>query len=144
MPSLSHCIQLSELARCQSNLTDLSRLLQSLEILQRTQSAPNFTDMQVKQMRVHMHVHREPAHALMQRVGRMFSVSVKGLSAGQCTLSLSLCMCLEVLKSPYYSGGGPVLKSQQLLINYGVTFHSLHSPVNFVFATHLWECWLFL
>ncbi|XP_028992793.1 oxysterol-binding protein-related protein 6 isoform X2 [Betta splendens] len=35
-----------ELARCQSNLTDLSRLLQSLEILQRTQSAPNFTDMQ--------------------------------------------------------------------------------------------------
>ncbi|KAM6956064.1 oxysterol-binding protein-related protein 6 [Lycodopsis pacificus] len=35
-----------ELARCQSNLTDLSRLLQSLEILQRTQSAPNFTEMQ--------------------------------------------------------------------------------------------------
>uniref|UniRef100_A0A7N8XBC3 Oxysterol-binding protein n=1 Tax=Mastacembelus armatus TaxID=205130 RepID=A0A7N8XBC3_9TELE len=35
-----------ELARCQSNLTELSRLLQSLEILQRTQSAPNFTDMQ--------------------------------------------------------------------------------------------------
>uniref|UniRef100_A0AAX7W0U7 Oxysterol-binding protein n=1 Tax=Astatotilapia calliptera TaxID=8154 RepID=A0AAX7W0U7_ASTCA len=37
---------LSLLARCQSNLTELSRLLQSLEILQRTQSAPNFTDMQ--------------------------------------------------------------------------------------------------
>ncbi|XP_068185468.1 oxysterol-binding protein-related protein 6 isoform X2 [Antennarius striatus] len=36
-----------ELARCQSNLTDLSRLLQNLEILQRTQSVPNFTDMQV-------------------------------------------------------------------------------------------------
>ncbi|XP_078142182.1 oxysterol-binding protein-related protein 6 isoform X5 [Centroberyx gerrardi] len=36
-----------ELARCQSNLIELSRLLQSLEILQRTQSAPNFTDMQV-------------------------------------------------------------------------------------------------
>uniref|UniRef100_A0A665X804 Oxysterol-binding protein n=1 Tax=Echeneis naucrates TaxID=173247 RepID=A0A665X804_ECHNA len=36
-----------ELARCQSNLTELSRLLQSLEILQRTQSAPSFTDMQV-------------------------------------------------------------------------------------------------
>uniref|UniRef100_UPI0037E76CFB oxysterol-binding protein-related protein 6 isoform X4 n=1 Tax=Semicossyphus pulcher TaxID=241346 RepID=UPI0037E76CFB len=36
-----------ELARCQSNLTELSRLLQSLEILQRTQSAPNFTEMQV-------------------------------------------------------------------------------------------------
>ncbi|XP_060944431.1 oxysterol-binding protein-related protein 6 [Limanda limanda] len=35
-----------ELARCHSNLTELSRLLQSLEILQRTQSAPNFTDMQ--------------------------------------------------------------------------------------------------
>lgn len=35
-----------ELARCQSSLTELSRLLQSLEILQRTQSAPNFTDMQ--------------------------------------------------------------------------------------------------
>ncbi|XP_036400876.1 oxysterol-binding protein-related protein 6-like isoform X1 [Megalops cyprinoides] len=35
-----------ELAHCQSNLMELSRLLQSLEILQRTQSAPNFTDMQ--------------------------------------------------------------------------------------------------
>ncbi|XP_062313768.1 oxysterol-binding protein-related protein 6 isoform X1 [Osmerus eperlanus] len=35
-----------ELSRCQSNLIELSRLLQSLEILQRTQSAPNFTDMQ--------------------------------------------------------------------------------------------------
>uniref|UniRef100_A0A3Q3JCQ6 PH domain-containing protein n=1 Tax=Monopterus albus TaxID=43700 RepID=A0A3Q3JCQ6_MONAL len=35
-----------ELARCQFNLTELSQLLQSLEILQRTQSAPNFTDMQ--------------------------------------------------------------------------------------------------
>ncbi|KAK6315440.1 hypothetical protein J4Q44_G00149690 [Coregonus suidteri] len=35
-----------KLARCQSSLIELSRLLQSLEILQRTQSAPNFTDMQ--------------------------------------------------------------------------------------------------
>ncbi|XP_077583813.1 oxysterol-binding protein-related protein 6 isoform X2 [Stigmatopora nigra] len=36
-----------DLARCQSNLTELSGLLQSLEILQRTQSAPNFADIQV-------------------------------------------------------------------------------------------------
>uniref|UniRef100_A0AAY4EXK0 Oxysterol-binding protein n=1 Tax=Denticeps clupeoides TaxID=299321 RepID=A0AAY4EXK0_9TELE len=36
-----------ELAHCQSSLMELSRLLQSLEVLQRTQSAPNFTDMQV-------------------------------------------------------------------------------------------------
>uniref|UniRef100_A0A8C5HLF2 Oxysterol-binding protein n=1 Tax=Gouania willdenowi TaxID=441366 RepID=A0A8C5HLF2_GOUWI len=36
-----------ELSRCQSNLAELRRLLQSLEILQRTQSAPNFADMQV-------------------------------------------------------------------------------------------------
>ncbi|XP_076858984.1 oxysterol-binding protein-related protein 6 isoform X5 [Brachyhypopomus gauderio] len=36
-----------ELAHCQSSLMELSRLLQSLEILQRTQSAPSFTDMQV-------------------------------------------------------------------------------------------------
>ncbi|XP_066135362.1 oxysterol-binding protein-related protein 6 isoform X5 [Saccopteryx bilineata] len=35
-----------DLAHCQSNLVELSKLLQSLEILQRTQSAPNFTDMQ--------------------------------------------------------------------------------------------------
>ncbi|XP_014427194.2 oxysterol-binding protein-related protein 6 isoform X3 [Pelodiscus sinensis] len=35
-----------DLAHCQSNLVELSRLLQNLEILQRTQSAPNFTDMQ--------------------------------------------------------------------------------------------------
>ncbi|KAI1237138.1 hypothetical protein IHE44_0014393 [Lamprotornis superbus] len=34
------------LAHCQSNLVELSKLLQNLEILQRTQSAPNFTDMQ--------------------------------------------------------------------------------------------------
>uniref|UniRef100_A0A672I369 Oxysterol-binding protein n=1 Tax=Salarias fasciatus TaxID=181472 RepID=A0A672I369_SALFA len=40
------CMDSLKLARCQSNLTELSRLLQSLEILQRTQSAPNFTDMQ--------------------------------------------------------------------------------------------------
>ncbi|KAM6985301.1 oxysterol-binding protein-related protein 6 isoform 2-T2 [Aplochiton taeniatus] len=38
-----------ELARCQASLIELSKLLQSLEILQRTQSAPNFTDMQVPQ-----------------------------------------------------------------------------------------------
>uniref|UniRef100_W5KK60 Oxysterol-binding protein n=1 Tax=Astyanax mexicanus TaxID=7994 RepID=W5KK60_ASTMX len=36
-----------ELAHCQSSLIELSRLLQSLEILQRTQSAPSFTEMQV-------------------------------------------------------------------------------------------------
>ncbi|XP_033859846.2 oxysterol-binding protein-related protein 6-like isoform X2 [Acipenser ruthenus] len=36
-----------ELANCQSGLVELSRLLQNLEILQRTQSAPNFTDMQI-------------------------------------------------------------------------------------------------
>ncbi|XP_045068015.1 oxysterol-binding protein-related protein 6-like [Coregonus clupeaformis] len=41
-----------ELARCQSSLIELSRLLQSLEILQRTQSAPNFTDMQVPSLPV--------------------------------------------------------------------------------------------
>ncbi|KAJ8012728.1 hypothetical protein DPEC_G00045900 [Dallia pectoralis] len=35
-----------ELARCQSSLIELSKLLQSLEILQRTQSAPNFADIQ--------------------------------------------------------------------------------------------------
>ncbi|XP_059417457.1 oxysterol-binding protein-related protein 6-like isoform X9 [Carassius carassius] len=36
-----------ELAYCQSSLLELSQLLQSLESLHRTQSAPNFTDMQV-------------------------------------------------------------------------------------------------
>ncbi|XP_065149256.1 oxysterol-binding protein-related protein 6 isoform X1 [Paramisgurnus dabryanus] len=35
-----------DLAYCQSSLLELSQLLQNLEILQRTQSAPNFTDMQ--------------------------------------------------------------------------------------------------
>ncbi|XP_064419729.1 oxysterol-binding protein-related protein 6 isoform X2 [Latimeria chalumnae] len=35
-----------DLAHCQSNLVELNRLLQNLEILQRTQSAPSFTDMQ--------------------------------------------------------------------------------------------------
>uniref|UniRef100_A0A8C1Q067 Oxysterol-binding protein n=1 Tax=Cyprinus carpio TaxID=7962 RepID=A0A8C1Q067_CYPCA len=40
------CICISDLAYCQSSLLELSQLLQSLEILQRTQSAPNFTDMQ--------------------------------------------------------------------------------------------------
>ncbi|XP_036815289.1 oxysterol-binding protein-related protein 6 isoform X1 [Oncorhynchus mykiss] len=41
-----------ELARCQSSLIELSKLLQSLEGLQRTQSAPNFTDMQVPSLPV--------------------------------------------------------------------------------------------
>ncbi|XP_042332585.1 oxysterol-binding protein-related protein 6 isoform X3 [Sceloporus undulatus] len=35
-----------DLAHCQSNLVELSKILQNLEILQRTQSAPNFTEMQ--------------------------------------------------------------------------------------------------
>ncbi|XP_034990457.1 oxysterol-binding protein-related protein 6 isoform X6 [Zootoca vivipara] len=35
-----------DLTHCQSNLVELSKILQNLEILQRTQSAPNFTDMQ--------------------------------------------------------------------------------------------------
>uniref|UniRef100_A0A8D0GM24 Oxysterol-binding protein n=1 Tax=Sphenodon punctatus TaxID=8508 RepID=A0A8D0GM24_SPHPU len=35
-----------DLAHCQTNLVELSKILQNLEILQRTQSAPNFTDMQ--------------------------------------------------------------------------------------------------
>ncbi|XP_063285851.1 oxysterol-binding protein-related protein 6 isoform X1 [Pelobates fuscus] len=36
-----------DLSQCQSNLIELSKLLHNLEILQRTQSAPNFIDMQV-------------------------------------------------------------------------------------------------
>ncbi|XP_073489928.1 oxysterol-binding protein-related protein 6 isoform X3 [Aquarana catesbeiana] len=36
-----------DLAQCQSNLIELSKVLHNLEILQRTQSAPNFIDMQV-------------------------------------------------------------------------------------------------
>ncbi|XP_015269245.1 PREDICTED: oxysterol-binding protein-related protein 6 isoform X3 [Gekko japonicus] len=36
-----------DLSHCQSNLVELSKILQNLEILQRTQSAPNFTDIQV-------------------------------------------------------------------------------------------------
>ncbi|XP_063285852.1 oxysterol-binding protein-related protein 6 isoform X2 [Pelobates fuscus] len=35
-----------DLSQCQSNLIELSKLLHNLEILQRTQSAPNFIDMQ--------------------------------------------------------------------------------------------------
>ncbi|PIO41021.1 hypothetical protein AB205_0209440, partial [Aquarana catesbeiana] len=37
-----------DLAQCQSNLIELSKVLHNLEILQRTQSAPNFIDMQVR------------------------------------------------------------------------------------------------
>ncbi|XP_077304224.1 oxysterol-binding protein-related protein 6 isoform X3 [Lithobates pipiens] len=36
-----------DLAQCQSNLIELSKVLHNLEMLQRTQSAPNFIDMQV-------------------------------------------------------------------------------------------------
>ncbi|OCT63653.1 oxysterol-binding protein-related protein 6 isoform X2 [Xenopus laevis] len=36
-----------DLAQCQSSLIELSKLLHNLELLQRTQSAPNFIDMQV-------------------------------------------------------------------------------------------------
>uniref|UniRef100_A0A4W5P9Y8 Oxysterol-binding protein n=1 Tax=Hucho hucho TaxID=62062 RepID=A0A4W5P9Y8_9TELE len=58
-----------ELARCQSSLIELSKLLQSLEILQRTQSAPNFTDMQVTHKLKHTHTH---THTHTARVGRSF------------------------------------------------------------------------
>uniref|UniRef100_A0A8K9Y5F0 Oxysterol-binding protein n=1 Tax=Oncorhynchus mykiss TaxID=8022 RepID=A0A8K9Y5F0_ONCMY len=53
---VSLCCFFPELARCQSSLIELSKLLQSLEGLQRTQSAPNFTDMQV----THTHTHLTP------------------------------------------------------------------------------------
>uniref|UniRef100_A0A672TPL4 Oxysterol-binding protein n=1 Tax=Strigops habroptila TaxID=2489341 RepID=A0A672TPL4_STRHB len=43
-PNLFLCCIYLDLAHCQSNLVELSKLLQNLEILQRTQSAPNFTD----------------------------------------------------------------------------------------------------
>uniref|UniRef100_A0A8C8KAA8 Oxysterol-binding protein n=1 Tax=Oncorhynchus tshawytscha TaxID=74940 RepID=A0A8C8KAA8_ONCTS len=53
-----------KLARCQSSLIELSKLLQSLEGLQRTQSAPNFTDMQVTHTHTHTqsHTHRHGPH----------------------------------------------------------------------------------
>lgn len=59
-------ISFTDLARCQSNLTELSRLLQSLEILQRTQSAPNFTEMQVKKMHKHKHTRTKQVKQFIQ------------------------------------------------------------------------------
>ncbi|XP_059355526.1 oxysterol-binding protein-related protein 6 isoform X5 [Carassius carassius] len=56
-----------ELAYCQSSLLELSQLLQSLEILQRTQSAPNFTDMQVQPL-PQSHSAKVPLSASMSQV----------------------------------------------------------------------------
>ncbi|XP_056610293.1 oxysterol-binding protein-related protein 6 isoform X3 [Triplophysa dalaica] len=56
-----------ELAYCQSSLLELNQLLQSLEILQRTQSAPNFTDMQVQSL-LQSHSVKVPLSASMSQV----------------------------------------------------------------------------
>ncbi|XP_073767531.1 oxysterol-binding protein-related protein 6 isoform X4 [Danio rerio] len=56
-----------ELAYCQSSLLELNQLLQSLEILQRTQSAPNFTDMQVQSL-PQSHSAKVPLSASMSQV----------------------------------------------------------------------------
>ncbi|XP_052420784.1 oxysterol-binding protein-related protein 6 isoform X11 [Carassius gibelio] len=56
-----------ELAYCQSSLLELSQLLQSLEILQRTQSAPNFADMQVQPL-PQSHCAKVPLSASMSQV----------------------------------------------------------------------------
>ncbi|XP_059417455.1 oxysterol-binding protein-related protein 6-like isoform X8 [Carassius carassius] len=56
-----------ELAYCQSSLLELSQLLQSLESLHRTQSAPNFTDMQVQSL-PQSHSSKVPLSASMSQV----------------------------------------------------------------------------
>lgn len=109
----------SELARCQSNLTELSRLLQSLEILQRTQSAPNFTEMQVKSTHTLTHTcthqrSQRHARAYKDRKIRCCVLSIDsamqfvfhrlwfhsaiqcemcGCSVCVCALSVGLCVC---------------------------------------------------
>lgn len=77
----------AELARCQSNLTELSRLLQSLEILQRTQSAPNFTEMQV-----------EPIHSCL--CGKKECIHVYTIPTR--TGMAQLCCCLSKLGMQQY------------------------------------------
>lgn len=99
-----------ELARCQSSLTELSRLLQSLEILQRTQSAPNFTEMQVMKDGWRAGLAASPLSARKTRKSRwVTSVAQTGLSSAPNNPSISfqfLCFSFAsvLAEVPYLNG----------------------------------------
>uniref|UniRef100_A0A8D3DNT6 Oxysterol-binding protein n=1 Tax=Scophthalmus maximus TaxID=52904 RepID=A0A8D3DNT6_SCOMX len=83
---------ISLLARCQSNLTELSRLLQSLEILQRTQSAPNFTDMQVELTHTKTCINREHlvcCACVCPQAGEQMGIPLTQQASNESRLSMS-------------------------------------------------------
>uniref|UniRef100_A0A8C0VQ73 Oxysterol-binding protein n=1 Tax=Cyanistes caeruleus TaxID=156563 RepID=A0A8C0VQ73_CYACU len=93
---------LAYLAHCQSNLVELSKLLQNLEILQRTQSAPNFTDMQTgEQIHVSLplsqQVSNESRLSMSESVSEFFDAQEVLLSASSsenevgCDIMWQLC-----------------------------------------------------
>uniref|UniRef100_A0A8C7HC55 Oxysterol-binding protein n=1 Tax=Oncorhynchus kisutch TaxID=8019 RepID=A0A8C7HC55_ONCKI len=94
-------LAVTSLARCQSSLIELSKLLQSLEILQRTQSAPNFTDMQVthtqtdRHTQTHTHIARSRESLILAQ--QCLSVGGGCYSNGWRCVSLGLMVRLSVI-----------------------------------------------
>lgn len=128
-------ILFSELARCQSNLTELSRLLQSLEILQRTQSAPNFTEMQVKKkMQAHKETQAQTVssfrkHLLKSQQSSSLSCRLTGISCAPWMPASSSNWSVSIYLDFFIS-----------VFGWNSFFVTRHIP--FVFATCLRECLL--
>uniref|UniRef100_A0A8C7HCR3 Oxysterol-binding protein n=1 Tax=Oncorhynchus kisutch TaxID=8019 RepID=A0A8C7HCR3_ONCKI len=116
-----------ELARCQSSLIELSKLLQSLEILQRTQSAPNFTDMQVthtqtdRHTQTHTHIARSRESLILAQ--QCLSVGGGCYSNGWRCVSLGLMVRLCEAQSTPVTHCSSVISLSQLTSNKLVVFH---------------------
>uniref|UniRef100_A0A8C3KJB6 Oxysterol-binding protein n=1 Tax=Calidris pygmaea TaxID=425635 RepID=A0A8C3KJB6_9CHAR len=105
-----------DLAHCQSNLVELSKLLQNLEILQRTQSAPNFTDMQTgEQIHVSLplsqQVSNESRLSMSESVSEFFDAQEVLLSASSSENEvgydsmLQLCCWTDLVLNGELTGG---------------------------------------
>ncbi|KAJ8255878.1 hypothetical protein COCON_G00197420 [Conger conger] len=132
-----------ELTRCQSNLTELNQLLQSLEIMHRTQSAPNFADMQANS------VDMSKKDKRINRRWRTKSVSKDAKMNLQVPISASLSprrhssnpnLCVEVVDFPTPSAhvGEPVEGATdyiKLQDHFCVIAHKVHSLLRSAFNT---------
>uniref|UniRef100_A0A8C0EUG7 Oxysterol-binding protein n=1 Tax=Bubo bubo TaxID=30461 RepID=A0A8C0EUG7_BUBBB len=100
----------AHLAHCQSNLVELSKLLQNLEILQRTQSAPNFTDMQMgEQIHVSLplsqQVSNESRLSMSESVSEFFDAQEVLLSASSSENEVGYDSMLQLFLNGELTGG---------------------------------------
>uniref|UniRef100_A0A2K6MBG4 Oxysterol binding protein like 6 n=1 Tax=Rhinopithecus bieti TaxID=61621 RepID=A0A2K6MBG4_RHIBE len=99
-----------DLAHCQSNLVELSKLLQNLEILQRTQSAPNFTDMQANCVDISKKDKRVTRRWRTKSVSKDTKIQLGPFCVGECETMhcCSLIICVFPFQVPFSATMSPV------------------------------------